>query len=1171
MARTPRGTDREAARLQRGLERTLREARARTRRAVRKTVAIADGEERMRRSRAIQVAWRRLPATRRTSSSPGAKRHLPLGRARYRGTHTIHFALAQTGSARDAVEHQKYIERDGACVASMGNIADTPEERQRLWRELEARAVKRAGRIELGRGIVPEVKRAVLDELSHAPGPTPGGLERAYLERLRRLDAPALDDAKFSVRTVSKDEHSALLERISNLIETTALRDPGDATRSRHADAPERADWPPPGVHVVGARTAAIVIGRDAPQGTHTTIARMATTREEARALGLERADWEAWQREPGPAAEAVLRTTPDVADAILQRLRTEQGVEKDTDIPGVILGSRKCTQARLERGAPPAMKRALVDWWIARSGGDNPWPGDYGKMQWERVRDARVEDLDNEEIQLRVPTRDGKDLEARLKSVAAQVRAAPDAPGHTSRHEPRPRRRKQDRTPGLREFTPTESIVQRRIVIELAHELGDRDREEALRTWCKANLTGLAWHAVIHEPEVANDKRNWHAHVLYSNVAVERRKSGYGWTFEDEPRRPKPTETIRALSGNGPLRGKGRNLLIQQWRRDICALQNERLKKHGVDKVYDHRSYRAMGVDRVPGEHLGPGRFRRELDGTARATGPQSPRWSDAEEALRERLRREGADRETRDAACELLELHRLVHSLPPDAAGARATLELERDEAGRDFLALAGPTAAAAANREINDWLDDVVLAPEPDPENWWQQAARDIDAITDPWLAGATAESRWAHRISDPHFRAMRDVGDPDADAVASLIEQYRITTAPARERARDALASAPTERDRDRAAEQVAATVRSHGFDSTVQALGHELGTEIATRARRAKRRTELTQDIRRWAMACRLADDPRGVREATRMVQRANVAALEENLDLATRFAAVAGRTERGAAVRQAWQRASTPDDVAAVARRYRRLVPALTPRERRALARRIPLARAPQETVGRLRAALADPSPAGSTVLRSMSRADWTAARTFDARSAAAGRARLRTESREDAALADAIATLDATPDSGRSDIWLRAERDHANAIARSPEAAARFDAAAAPHERDLAAALPTWPAEPNDDTASIAGSIERGWPAARRARAGATGPAWDRHVRHAAARLAEETDAARVALRDGDREALRHIARDPNRLRWLDADTRRTITDAAAAPPDLASALARDFDGGRG
>ena len=365
----------------------------------------------------------------------------------------------------------------------------------------------------------------------------------------------------------------------------------------------------------------------------------------------------------------------------------------------------------------------------------------------------------------------------------------------------------------------------------------------------------------------------------------------------------------------------------------------------------------------------------------------------------------------------------------------------------------------------------------------------------------------------------------------------------------------------------------ATLRKLRFDSPVQPLGQELGTEIANRSARAKRRTELTHDIRRWGMTCRLADNPAEVREATRVLERANIAALEENEDLATRFAVVAARIERGATVRRAWQAASTPDEVAAMTRKYRRLVPALTPRERRAVARRLPTGAGTQAIVERLRTALADPSPSGSAALRAFSRNDRIVAHTFDPRSAAGARTRLRTESREDDALAQAMATLQATPDSGRTDIWLRTERAHANAIGRSPEAAAKFDAVARPQERALATAIENWPAAPTDETAWIARRVETDWIAERRDRAGATGPAWTRHLEHASARADEEGEAARAALRDRDTnpEALSHIARNPNRLRWLDAATRRTITDAATEARDLASTLARDLDVGRG
>ena len=65
--------------------------------------------------------------------------------------------------------------------------------------------------------------------------------------------------------------------------------------------------------------------------------------------------------------------------------------------------------------------------------------------------------------------------------------------------------------------------------------------------------------------------------------------------------------------------------------------MQNVRLADHGVDKVYDHRSYRDTGVEREPGTHLGPGRFRRELAGDSRAEGAANLAWEYLDRELRE------------------------------------------------------------------------------------------------------------------------------------------------------------------------------------------------------------------------------------------------------------------------------------------------------------------------------------------------------------------------------------------------------------------------------------------------------------------------------------------------------------------------------------------------------
>ena len=43
------------------------------------------------------------------------------------------------------------------------------------------------------------------------------------------------------------------------------------------------------------------------------------------------------------------------------------------------------------------------------------------------------------------------------------------------------------------------------------------------------------------HAPERDNDDRNWHPHTVYSNVAVEPRPSGIGWTLDVQPGRHRP------------------------------------------------------------------------------------------------------------------------------------------------------------------------------------------------------------------------------------------------------------------------------------------------------------------------------------------------------------------------------------------------------------------------------------------------------------------------------------------------------------------------------------------------------------------------------------------------------------------------------------------------------
>ena len=252
-------------------------------------------------------------------------------------------------------------------MASNGNIGDTLEERERLWRKLEARGVRRAGRVELSPGFPPAVKRAVLEDLEAERGPPPGGMERPNVERLLRLDSESLDARKFSVRTADKADHDAFMERL----EAARLRDPGPETRSALGDVPAPGAWPA-GVGLGSARGAAVVIADDATPEVRGHITAHAKTPEEARALGLRTLDWQDWMtggqaRGPGPPDDKRRRRRHRRAPAPSPRTRARRarpgrhgrhGTRRHRTVrPGRAPGH----QARRPRLVAPALGRRIA------------------------------------------------------------------------------------------------------------------------------------------------------------------------------------------------------------------------------------------------------------------------------------------------------------------------------------------------------------------------------------------------------------------------------------------------------------------------------------------------------------------------------------------------------------------------------------------------------------------------------------------------------------------------------------------------------------------------------------------------------------------------------------------------------------------------------------------
>ena len=63
---------------------------------------------------------------------------------------TLYLHLSETRSGDDAARHQRYIEREGPCVASVGTLADTVVDRERVWHAIAQLGTLRKGWIEFG-------------------------------------------------------------------------------------------------------------------------------------------------------------------------------------------------------------------------------------------------------------------------------------------------------------------------------------------------------------------------------------------------------------------------------------------------------------------------------------------------------------------------------------------------------------------------------------------------------------------------------------------------------------------------------------------------------------------------------------------------------------------------------------------------------------------------------------------------------------------------------------------------------------------------------------------------------------------------------------------------------------------------------------------------------------
>ena len=100
----------------------------------------------------LQRAWTRAP---RFSSTSGS--------ALLAHTKTVYFGYSHASATRSARDHQRYIERDAACLHATGTIAESLDERLALWTALGAHAIARRGHLRAHDSTDPRLASALAD------------------------------------------------------------------------------------------------------------------------------------------------------------------------------------------------------------------------------------------------------------------------------------------------------------------------------------------------------------------------------------------------------------------------------------------------------------------------------------------------------------------------------------------------------------------------------------------------------------------------------------------------------------------------------------------------------------------------------------------------------------------------------------------------------------------------------------------------------------------------------------------------------------------------------------------------------------------------------------------------------------------------------------------------
>ena len=160
-------------------------------------------------------------------------------------------------------------------------------------------------------------------------------------------------------------------------------------------------------------------------------------------------------------------------------------------------------------------------------------------------------------------------------------------------------------------------SLVAREAILALPHELNEQQRLEATTAFAAymVNRYGVGCDYAVHKPDRRGDRRNHHAHVMFTTRNIT--KDGLG----DKTR-------VLDVMKTGSLEFKQ---IRKAWE-EIC---NEALAKADINASVDCRSLKDQGIERLPEPKQGAIATQMEREGKTSHAGEDRRAFKEYNEAL--------------------------------------------------------------------------------------------------------------------------------------------------------------------------------------------------------------------------------------------------------------------------------------------------------------------------------------------------------------------------------------------------------------------------------------------------------------------------------------------------------------------------------------------------------